>query len=525
MGRGANHGLSRRSVVTGLAGAAAAATVPSWLRAQPLPRVLVIGAGLAGLHAARRIQAAGYEVTVIEARQRVGGRLQTFRLPLPDGSSGETPATVEHGASIAGQSYRRLLAVAAELGIEPEEHPGGRGKPAFYVGDQIYDGSGWRQLGLTEGESETWLSRLKGSYLAREVPLKGPEDWLSPDFAGLDRISIAELMKQRGASDAAIRLADVRPNCESLHTASALWGLRGMQRAFAGGRGPTLVFPGGVDRIPAGMAAALKHRIHLGLEAKAISLRGDKVRVVCTDGSKLKADYAICTLPFSVLRGLDVDPPFEGAQAEAVAELPYTRITKVVLRATRPFWEEDGQPLSMWTDSPLERLFLIHDHQQAYWGLLAWIDGEGTARIDRMDEAERAAFITAELARVRPSTQGAVEVDHITSWGADPYARGAYHHFRVGQVSRFGRVMARPWRRLHLAGEHTSVTAPGMEGALESGERAADEVLARIRAQEPKPGGLASLAQPLLSRSGRATRGSPGFKPSDRRLLGWRERS
>ncbi len=489
MRQGSSPGISRRAMVTGLAGGVAAAAVPSWLRAQPLPRVLVIGAGLSGLYAARLIEAAGYEVTVIEARQRVGGRLATFRLPpsggpfrlpVPEGDSGVTPATVEHGASIAGQSYKRLLAVAAELGIEPAEHLGGRGKPAFYVGDQVFDGSGWRQLGLAESESETSLSRLKGSYLARDVPLEGAEDWLSPEFAELDRMSVAELMKQRGASDAAIRLADVRPNCQSLHTASALWALRGMQRIFAGGRGPTLVFPGGVDRIPAGMAAALKARVHLGRAAKAISLRGEKVVVVCTDGSKLEADYAICTLPFSVLRGLDVDPPFAGAQAEAVAELPYTRITKVVLRATRPFWEKDGQPLSMWTDSPLERLFLIHDHQQEYWGMLAWIDGEGAARIDGMDEAERDAFILAELARVRPSTKGAVEVDHVTSWGADPYARGAYHHFQVGQISRFGREMARPWHRLHLAGEHTSVVAPGMEGALESGERAANEVLARI---------------------------------------------
>jgi len=86
------------------------------------------------------------------------------------------------------------------------------------------------------------------------------------------------------------------------------------------------------------------------------------------------------------------------------------------------------------------------------------------------------------LARIRPSTKDNVEVARIVSWSREPYSKGAYANFHPGQVTRLKPVMAKPWQRLHFAGEHTAFTSPGMEGALESAERVTDEVVARMSA-------------------------------------------
>lgn len=174
---------------------------------------------------------------------------------------------------------------------------------------------------------------------------------------------------------------------------------------------------------------------------------------------------------------LPVGPEIALAQpTDVVVYEPQDGLVRVLVAA----YGSDGQPLSMWTDSPLERLFLMHSFDNDLWGLMSWSDGEAGVTLADLDHAERSAFVTGELARVRPSTRGAIEVAHTTAWSADRWARGAYHHFQVGQISRFARDMAWPWHRLHLAGEHTSIAAPGMEGAFESGERTAGEILAAL---------------------------------------------
>ena len=101
-------------------------------------------------------------------------------------------------------------------------------------------------------------------------------------------------------------------------------------------------------------------------------------------------------------------------------------------------------------------------------------------KIDAMPMPELARFIKSELARIRPATEGNVEIARLVSWVNDPFAKGAYSHFAPGQISTFVKDMAKPWQRIHFAGVHTAIKYTGMEGALKSGERAATEILARI---------------------------------------------
>ena len=191
----------------------------------------------------------------------------------------------------------------------------------------------------------------------------------------------------------------------------------------------------------------------------------------CADGSRHTARFAICALPFAVLRRLSLSPAPAASQALAIRTLPYGAITQVELAVKRPFWEEDGLSPNMWTDSPIERVTLNRAPAGEPTTLNLWINGEGALRLDALGPAKARALVVERLARLRPASRGQVEVLAMTAWGADPFARGSYHCWGPGQVRAFGATATAPFSRLRFVGEHASDVMQGMEGALESAER------------------------------------------------------
>jgi len=149
------------------------------------------------------------------------------------------------------------------------------------------------------------------------------------------------------------------------------------------------------------------------------------------------------------------------------------------LAVRRPFWEEDGFPAQMWTDTQLENIFPVID-ATGKQNLVCMTGGANARHLDAMSPQVLAYYVQSELARIRPASKGNVEVTRVVSWGRDPFSRGAYAHFAPGQIHRFQGKMAQPWQRIHFAGEHTAIASSGMESALESAERVANEVLTRI---------------------------------------------
>jgi monoamine oxidase len=436
--------------------------------------VIVGGAGLSGLTAALLLEERGVEVKVLEARERLGGRVFTLE---------NVPGIPEGGGPVIASSYKRLLRLAELASVPMQPAPGFDPKLLLHINGKTLDVQAWAgsEANLTVGaERNLPPSLLTGYYVKQDVPLKDETSWLSPSSAALD-IPLYELLRQRGASEEALRLMNIAPNTNDISTTSALWSLRDAQRR-SNLRGVSILgASGGNSRIIEGMARAIKGDIQTGMAISHVRSTEQGVEVTCADGSVHTADYCVMTLPFSVMKDVTFDPPLEGTQREAVEKIPYTATTKYYLAPKSDFWEEDGLPLSLWSDSIIERVFPTRDAAGKLQSFTVWIDGTNAQKLDSMPLNEQHEVVLSEFARIRPASEGQVELVETISWGKDPYARGAYAHYAPGQVSRLRPTMAYPWQRTHFAGEHTAIVSPGMEGAVESAERAVDEILKRYK--------------------------------------------
>ena len=462
---------SRRAFLGGGAAALLAGAAPRLAWGRTEAHVLVIGAGLAGLAAARMLEAGGLSVAVIEGEERVGGRLHTLD---------DLPGAPEAGGIQVGTGYTLLERIAGELGVGllGGEGAGLGDRPgnAYRVNGVTTDGAGWPTSPaniLPPSEHQTEPSALLGMY-ARNFPALGALDaWMDQPKA-LD-ISVENALRAAGASDEARRLIEANFNGNSLAGMSQLH----LARTFAIYRaqpGPTRSIAGGSQRLPEAMAAALAAPPRLGVRVHGIREEADRV-TVATDAGEISARYAICTIPFAALRHLPIEAPLPPALARMVAGLPYTRASFAYLRARSPFWREDGLPPTLWTDLPLlGRIFVLGDDPPM---LKLWTNGAGADMLDRMAPADAASRIIAAIEEARPSAKGQLEVLRFFSWQRQPGARGIYHHIGTGMAHELAAAVRHEGHRLHFAGEHLARGSSGMEAALESGEQAARVVLER----------------------------------------------
>lgn len=435
--------------------------------------VIVVGAGLSGLAAAMLLEERGINVTVVEARDRLGGRIVTMN---------DVPGRPEGGGPVIATSYERLVRIARA--VDAELGPGASfdRQTLLHVNGENVTGETWESSTanrLPPAERRFLPSMLLGAKTMTNNPLTNGSDWIDARHANVD-ISLAEYLRQQGASEETLRLINVAPNTNDIETTSALWALRNAQRRRDSKGGSIVTTVGGNSRLVEKMGIAIKGQVLLDKPVASIRSLGDRVEVGCTDGTTLDAEFCLVTVPFSALRKIEVEPGFSGLQQEAVDELPYTAITKVFFRPRHAFWEDDGLPVSMWTDTIIERIFPNRGQDGSVQSLTCWVDGQSAIELDAMGAEERLATVVAELERIRPSTRDALDVAGSISWGTDPWAMGAYAHYAPGQITRLKPAMAQPWHRLHFAGEHTAVTSPGLESAIESAQRAANEIIARL---------------------------------------------
>ncbi|MBH0113365.1 FAD-dependent oxidoreductase [Novosphingobium sp. YJ-S2-02] len=489
--------ITRRHLVGAGALGAAALAMPRMAFAAEQADVVIVGAGLSGLHSAELLSALGMRVVVLEAGAQVGGRVQTVQ--TADGP-------IDVGASQIGRSYARVLDAVRRHGLEliPED----RDLLGFgaHLQDTWVDPADWENnpLNGTVGDERAINPILMGqAVMARHNPLKEVDEWLDPRFSASD-ISLRQLMQREGYSEAAIELAAMSAPGIGIDETSMLrmWqeATRGSidrrvesapaeverdhpfgeanDRNLVDGLASISNIVGGCQKLPLAMAAKLGDAVRTGKRVAAIDMNDAGASVSCTDGSVYKARFVISALPFTVLRNIAITASSDNPlQRQAISTMPYANTARMYLTVEKPFWKEDGLPASFSSDGPIGMFWGIDNHtgEGQHRAMIVMV-GKVAQAISRMQHEEAEAFVQSELVRMRPAAKGLLRYQTYKDWARDPNQLGCGFSLAPGQVNAFARTMTDPWQVMHFAGEHTRRLDFGMESAMESGERVAIEI-------------------------------------------------
>jgi monoamine oxidase len=314
--------------------------------------------------------------------------------------------------------------------------------------------------------------------------------------AGLDAIgqeygghSIQAFLRERGFSEGAIELYGLMSFREGNMSASVVEQLREIVgRAFE----DMQEVAGGMDRLPNAFLRSLRSRVRFGAYVFAVDQDEDGVTVrfrTPTGVAEASGDYCICTLPFGVLRHLDFRPSLSIGKYRAIRELNYNPSTKVLLQVRSRFWENEGVVGGATaTDLPIRRMvYPSHpppdgDPRGVLLASYTW--GQDAARWGAFSPAERVELALKDVAKIWPQIRDECEGGASYAWYGDPYAVGAFALFEPGQEAILHADIVRSEGRVHFAGEHCSLWHAWIQGALESGVRAAREI---NEAPAPRP--------------------------------------
>lgn len=440
--------------------------------------VAVVGAGLSGLRAARALADAGREVVVLEARDRVGGRL--FNATLGDG------VTVDLGGQWVGSDHARVQRLAGELGIEifPQH---GAGRNLLDV-----DGKRRRYRGTIPrlGPRVLWdifVARRRFDRLARAVGSEQP--WAAERAAELDGETLAEWCERNVSTAVARELIGL--------AGRTVWGtgpeelsmLHVLFYVAAAGSFDKLIdteggaqqdrLDGGAQLLPLGLAEALGDRVRLGAPVRRISQDDGGARVEA-DGIEVEAGRVIVAVPPAIAARIELDPLPPG-RPELAERLRPGALTKCMALYKEPFWRADGLSGEAVTDTgPVTLTFDSSPRDGSAGVLLGFVGGPEARELAALPPAERRAPVLACLERLY-GPRAAQPLEYAEqAWEEEEWSGGGpTSNFGPGGWTSCGAHLREPSGRLHWAGTETATVWSGyMEGALQAGERVAAEALA-----------------------------------------------
>jgi monoamine oxidase len=450
-------------------------------RAQEARRVIVIGAGLAGLVAAFELKRQGHDVVVLEGQNRVGGRIYTLRNFAPG-------LYAEAGGMRIPRAHDLTLRYCQLFGLPMRPFVMGNPKALVFVG-------GTR---MTKEEADTHPERLPFTLEERErggtadqrwesaihdlrvmVENEGPSAW-DQIVREYDQYSLYEFLRYRGWSRGAIEYFAVLNFLESDMHNSLVEILR---EDIGGAYVDMQEIAGGMDLLPNAFFEQLRDEIRLGANVFAIDQDPDGVTVYYkTEAGRFseRGDHAIVTLPFSVLRSLEVLKPFSQGKQRAIRQLNYHASTKILFQVRRRFWEDEDGILGggTVTDLAIRRMNYPTPDPSTSRGILlaSYTWGQDALQWGSMDEETRLEEALDDVSRIHPSVRDEYEGGASHAWYSDRWARGAFAMFAPEQQTDLQADIVRPEGRIHFAGEHCSLYHAWIQGALESGIRAAQAI-------------------------------------------------
>jgi monoamine oxidase len=442
---------------------------------------IVVGAGVAGLVAARELERKGVETVVVEARERVGGRLLNATI-----GGGEA---VELGGQWVGPGQDAILPLLDELGLETF--------PTFDEGHSLLEleGSRKRYRGTIPRLgplvlADVALTRRRLERLARTIPLESP--WAAPAAAELDRRTLGDWLEQTMRSRRARAMMRVAGRTiwgaepEWMSLLHALFYVRS-----AGGLDPLIDVRGGAqqDRIVGGsqlitlrLAEHLSRPPLLGRPAERIAAGPDGVTVIA-GGAELRGRRVIVAVPPALRGSIEFSPALEEPWRSVPGEIPQGRLIKCAAVYPEPFWRERGLSGEALTDvGPATLTFDNSPPSGSVGVLLGFVGGADAETHAGLGSEQRRERILAGFERLFGAPAGEPREYLEQDWGAETWsAGGPTYVIPPGGWSRAGAGLARACGPLHWAGTETAQRWAGfIDGAVRSGRRAAGEVGAAL---------------------------------------------
>lgn len=441
--------------------------------------VVVLGAGLAGLTAARRLSQGGRDVVVVEARERVGGRVRTI--------TGASGVTLDMGATFVAPFHDRMHALAEELGVATHRtHV--EGDSIIATGDSVqrYRGDVPRLNPVALASAGAAIARLDA--MAKKVPVEAP--WDAPKAEQWDSVSVGAWLTStrvptRMARDLLRATVSALFCCEPsevslldlLFLIRSAGGLTPLMTVEDGYQHEQLV--GGAQTIPDAMAADLGDSVVLDSPVTHVRHTADGVVVECESGVAVSARHAIVALPPALAGHIRFDPPLPADRAMLLHAMPAGTEIKTVCVYDTPFWRRDGvSGASVAMDDDVEVTLDTSPPDGSFGVLACYASAAKARRLATMSPEARQANVLAMLSR-RFGPRAGTPLEIVEqNWAEEEWNRGcSMAHFGTGVLTQYGRLLRQPLGRIHWAGTETATVSHGaMDGAVRSGERAAREI-------------------------------------------------
>jgi monoamine oxidase len=439
--------------------------------------VTVIGAGLAGLSAAYELDHAGWKVTVLEARDRVGGRVYSLR-------SFSNGLVAEGGGEFIEESHTRMLAYAEGFHLQLGRVGSWQGQDkdwGYFDGKAgpLSDVKVWG-VNLHEEVEKIWLALADLGELVPD-PLQ-PQAARGADY--LDTKSTADWLDHLDAHPLAkkefIQHIRAEYTCEP-ERHSLLDLARNVAMYYTTlERNLNYRVVGGNDLIPRALAAALPD-VRLNSPVTSVSILPDEVRVTYQQGDSyqtISSAFAVLAIPLTTARRIEFHPPLPEAHRRMVNELSYGAVTKVLIEYRKRFWDDKSWNGRLSTDAPIVYTWHATSHVEDEHGIITvYTGGDPAAKLAMLTDEERIRVAVAEIESLFPDSSNLIECTATVAWPNEPYTRGSYAAFAPGQVTAHWKTLFEPAGRLFFAGEHATPIQGFMEGAVESGQRAAKNII------------------------------------------------
>ena len=431
--------------------------------------VAVLGAGLAGLAAARDLVRGGADVVVLEARDRVGGRVDATT--LPDGR------TVQLGGEVIGRGHTAYLELVDELGLSVEEsYVADPGQMSWGLDEGVYVGDAAPWMTPAEHADAERIDRLFAALAAQIDP---DDPWSHPDARRLDELSLGGWLREQGAMAAVLRrhaLASLSLSCDAPDRTSLLADLR--KHATLAGRGfydlaewEGLRCAQGSAEVARRMGAELEGRLRLGAVVRSVAVDGARGVVVgLQSGEEVRAEAVVCALPAGPLRAVEITG-LSDARLASLRALRQALAAKLVVAYPGSFWQRRGQ----------------NGLAEAEWLFgSTWPQGDGVLSLLVPPERLSAFLAAPPDARRRVVLEGlqalygagaaspSAFIERL--WGADPFTLGYITSWAPGDLTRVGPLHGRHEPPFYVAGSDHWV-AGYMEGAVRTGRDAARAAL------------------------------------------------